>query len=65
MKLYEYRQLLAEKGEFDKLLAELPVDRVVERMGLEARKQEIQDTIATKPSTTGKPGRQLDGFSHE
>ncbi len=57
MNRYEYRQLQAEKGALEKLLAQLPVDSVIERMGLEARKQEITEALGAQPAPQREPVR--------
>ena len=40
-----YQQLQAERGTIEKLLAELPAAHVIERIGLEARKREIDAVL--------------------
>jgi hypothetical protein len=45
----EYRQLQADRGALENLLAELPAEHVIERLGLEARKQEIDAALAAAP----------------
>ena len=73
MNLQQYRQLQAERGTLEKLLADLPADRVIERIGLEARKQEINAALAAQPApaallskptwTSNSPGREPSGTS--
>ena len=55
MNLQEYRQLLAEKEELQRLLAELPADREIERIGLESRKQDIEAALATQTLPSREP----------
>ena len=57
MNLQQYRQLQAERGTLEKLLADLPADRVIERIGLEARKQEINAALAAQPAPAREPVR--------
>jgi hypothetical protein len=52
MNTQEYRQLLAEKTSLERLLKQLPESSVIERMGLEARKQGIEETLASQPTPT-------------
>lgn len=46
MNLREYQALQAEVGALEKLLEEIPVDHVIDRMGLESRKQELEELLA-------------------
>ena len=55
MILQKYRQLQAERSALEKLLAEIPADREIERIGLEARKQEIDEALAAQPT----PSREM------
>lgn len=55
MSLLEYRQLQAEQSTLEKLLAELPEDRVIERLGLESRKQEIEESLSAQPAPSREP----------
>jgi hypothetical protein len=57
MTLQEYRQLQAERSALEKLLAEMPADREIERIGLEARKQEIDEALAAQPAPSREPIR--------
>ncbi|NEX18815.1 hypothetical protein G3480_00505 [Thiorhodococcus mannitoliphagus] len=41
----EKRLLQSEQSALEKLLAEIPEDHVIERLGLESRKQEIEDLL--------------------
>lgn len=49
MNLQDYYQLQAEHSALEKLLAELQEGREIERIGLEARKLEIEESIAVQP----------------
>jgi hypothetical protein len=49
----EYRQLQAERGTLDAMLAKIPAEREIERIGLEARRHEIEQALAAQPA----PGR--------
>jgi len=57
MNLQEYRQLQAERGALENLLAGLPAERAIERIGLEVRKQEIDAALAAQPAPTRDPVR--------
>ena len=57
MNLQEYCQLQAEKGALERLLADLPTERLIERIGLEARKQEIDEALAAQPAPSREPIR--------
>lgn len=57
MNIQEYRQLLAEKATLGNLLEQLPESRVIERMGLEARKREVEELLASQPTPTREPVR--------
>lgn len=57
MTLQEYRQLQAERSALEKLLAEMPADREIERIGLEARKHEIDEALASHPAPSREPIR--------
>jgi len=57
MNIQEYRQLLAEKASLERLLKQLPESSVIERMGLEARKKEVEETLASQPTPTREPVR--------
>lgn len=57
MTLQEYRQLQAEHSALEKLLAELPDGREIERLGLEARKREIEESLAAQPAPCRDPLR--------
>ena len=45
MNIQEYRQLLAEKATLGSLLEQLPDSSVIERMGLESRKREVEELL--------------------
>jgi hypothetical protein len=53
--LIEYYQLQAERNAPEKLLAEVPVDHVIDRMGLESRKQEIDALLAAQSAPSREP----------
>lgn len=57
MNLREFRQLQAERGALERLLAELPADRAIERLGLEVRKDEIDAALADVPTPPREPVR--------
>jgi hypothetical protein len=57
MNWQEYSQLQAEKGALERLLADLPADREIERIGLEARRQEVVEALASLPSPSREPLR--------
>jgi len=57
MTLQEHRQLQAEHSALEKLLAELPDGREIERLGLEARKREIEESLAAQPAPCREPLR--------
>jgi hypothetical protein len=59
MNLQEYRQLQAELGALDKMLDEIPKENVIERIGLEARKAEVEKTLASQPAPAREPVRAL------
>lgn len=50
MTLTEYLHLQAERSALEKLLKETPPERVIDRIGLEARKQEVVKTLANQPT---------------
>ena len=54
--LREYRYLQAERNTLASFLAELPEESVIERMSLEARKEEVERMLAswTPPSDVGQ-----------
>ena len=56
MNLHEYRHLQAERNTLARFLAELPEESVIERMSLEARKEKIEQMLAswTPPSDVGQ-----------
>lgn len=57
MNLREYVQLQAERGALERLLADLPPDRMIERLGLEARKSEVEAALAAVPEPPREPVR--------
>lgn len=44
--LRKYLQLQAELGSIEKLLKEFPEDSVIDRLGLESRKKEVEEKIS-------------------
>ncbi len=57
MNIQEYHQLRAEQAELEQLLEELPTSSVIERMGLESRKKELEDELAAQPVPPREPVR--------
>lgn len=57
MNLQEYRQLQGERTALAGLLARLPAESVIERMGLEARKREVEETLASQTAPSREPVR--------
>jgi hypothetical protein len=57
MNLGEYRQLLSEKRALEKLLTELPTDRVIERLGLDSRREDIERCLAEEDEVAREPIR--------
>lgn len=57
MNIQEYHQLLAEHTALERLLEQLPASSVIERMGLEARKKETEDALASQPAPSREPVR--------
>jgi hypothetical protein len=57
MNLQEFRQLQAERSTLNRLLASLPRERVIERLGLEARLCEVEETLASQPPLRREPLR--------
>lgn len=55
MNIQEYHQLQAELSALVKLLDELPASRVIERLGFECRKKEIEDTLASQAPPPREP----------
>jgi hypothetical protein len=55
MTLREYRQLQAEKGELDRLLAAIPSDRVIERIGLESKRSKLEEELSSQPAPKRDP----------
>ena len=47
MNLHEYRHLQAERDTLASFLAELPEESVIERMSLEARKEKVEQMLAS------------------
>lgn len=57
MNLHEYRRLQAEKGAIERMLAELPAEHAIDRIGLESRKHEIEEKLAAQPAPSREPAR--------
>lgn len=55
MNIKELQQLYAEKATLEKLLAELSESSVIERMSLESRKKEVEDTLASQSIPSRQP----------
>lgn len=55
MNIKELRQLQAERATLEKLLTQLPESSVIERIGLNARKKEVDDTLASLPTPSREP----------
>ena len=47
MTTQEYRRILAERSALDNLLDQLPVSSVIERQGLELRRKEVEEMLAS------------------
>ena len=67
MNLHEYRYLQAERNTLASFLAELPEESVIERMSLEARKEEVERMLAswTPPSDVGQVRQSESRLSQE
>ena len=63
MNIQEYRQLLAERATLGCLLEQLPVSSIIERMGLEARKKEVEEVLASQSTPAREPARARLTFS--
>ncbi len=57
MNLHEYRHLQAERNTLASFLAELPEESVIERMSLEARKEKIEQMLASWTPPSREPAR--------
>ena len=57
MNLHEYRHLQAERDTLASFLAELPEESVIERMSLEARKEKIEQMLASWTPPSREPAR--------
>ena len=57
MNLHEYRHLQAERNTLARFLAELPEESVIERMSLEARKEKIEQMLASWTPPSREPAR--------
>ncbi len=57
MNIQEYRQLQAERATLENLLKQLPASSVIERRGLEFRKKEVEETLASQPAPSRQPAQ--------
>lgn len=57
MNIQDRHRLQAELGELDKMIATTPAEFVIERHGLESRKQEIETLLAAHPAPLREPAR--------
>ncbi len=57
MNLREYRQLQAERGALESLLAEIPEGREIEQLGLLSRRRKIEGLLAAQPPLSREPLR--------
>lgn len=57
MNLHEYRRLLAEKANLKRLLAEIPAEDVLDRAGLEARLDHVEQQLAKVTPPNREPAR--------
>lgn len=57
MNIQEYHQLQAEHTALERLLEQLPTSSVIERMGLETRKKEVDDALASQAAPSREPVR--------
>ena len=57
MNIQEYRQLQAERATLENLLKQLPASSVIERKGLEFRKKEVEETLASQPAPPRQPAQ--------
>ena len=55
MSIQEYRQLQGERSVLVRLLDELPASSVIERIGLEARKRDVESCLASAPTPLQEP----------
>ena len=57
MNVQEYRQLQAERSALENLLKQLPASSVIERRGLEFRKKEVEETLASQSAPSRQPAQ--------
>ncbi len=57
MNIREYHQLQAERTTLDDLLERLPPENMIERTGLEFRKKEVEEALASQPEPSRNPTR--------
>jgi hypothetical protein len=57
MNIQERHRLLAEKTSLERMLAGLPESSVIDRLSLEARKEEVEKALAAAPVPAREPAR--------
>lgn len=57
MNLHTYRRLQAEQKAIANMLAEIPEDRVIDRISLEARMRSVEEELASQPPPERQPVR--------
>lgn len=57
MNLHEYRRLLAERTSLQRLLSEIPVEDVLDRLGLESRLEAVEQEISKITPPNREPAR--------
>lgn len=57
MNIREYHQLKAERTTLEDLLERLPSENVIDRTGLEFRKKEVEEALASHPEPSRNPTR--------
>lgn len=55
MKIQEYRQIQSEIAALEKILAQLPESRIIDRMSLEARKEALEEELASQEMRVHEP----------
>ena len=61
MNIREYHQLQAEQTTLNDLLERLPPENVIERTGLEFRKKEVEEALASHPENIHEGVREITG----
>ena len=61
MNIREYHQLQAERTTLEDLLHRLPAQNVIERTGLEFRKKEVEEALASHPENIREEVREITG----